>query len=175
MLLAREPDNPAVHEELARAWVLLGDGDSAIQHYFQSLVLYLKRMDRSSAARLFTDLHNIGLPRNSEDKTARIPARSSLAQLLMDLSPEQLFSIGASLEANEQYHLAIEAYRVVSMRAPHSPEGETSVLKCASISLKKLGRVPEARALLDLFLDRYKNSAYRVLAEDLRREAETRG
>ena len=174
MLLAREPDNPAVHEELARAWLLLGDGDSAIQHYFSSLVLYLKRLDRNSAARLFTELHNIGLPRNNEDKTARIATRSSLAGVLMELTPEQLFSIGAALETNEQFDLATEAYRVVSMRAPETQEGETAVLKCATITLKKLGRVPEAKALLDLFLDRYKDSAYRVLAEDLRREAEAR-
>jgi membrane associated rhomboid family serine protease len=174
LLLAREPDNPAVHEELARAWLLLGDGDAAIQNYFESMVLYLKRSDRGSAARLFTELHAIGLPQNSEDKTARIVTHSTLASFLMKLTPEQLFGIGSALEANEQFDLATEAFRIVSMRAPNSQEGETAVLKCASISLRKLGRVREARVLIDLFLDRYKNSPYRVLAEDLRREAEDR-
>ena len=174
VLLAREPRDPAIHEELARAWLLLGDGDSAIRHYLESMILYLKRVDRNSAARLFTELHDVGLPRNKEDKTARVSTRSSIASVLMELTPEQLFGIGAALEANEQFDLATEAYRVVSMRAPNSQEGETAILKCASISLRKLNRVPEAVALLDLFLERYKDSANRVLAEELRREAESR-
>ena len=174
LLLAREPDNPAVHEELARAWLLLGDGDAGVQHYFQSMILYLKGSDRDAAARIFSELHNIGLPRNDEDKTARIATRTTLASLLMRLTPEQLFGIGSALEANGRYDLATEAFRIVSMRSPDSQEGETSILKCASISLRKLGRIPEARALIELFLDRYPNSPYRVLAEDLRREADAK-
>jgi membrane associated rhomboid family serine protease len=172
LLLAREPDNPVVREELARAWLLLGDGEAAVQNYFESMALYLKRSDRVAAARLFTELHAIGLPRNDEDKTARVATRSTLASFLMKLTPEQLFGIGSALEGNEQFDLATEAFRVVSMRAPNSQEGETAVLKCATISLRKLGRVREAKALIDLFLDRYKTSPHRVLAEDLRREAE---
>jgi tetratricopeptide (TPR) repeat protein len=174
LLLAREPENAAVHEELARAWLLLGDGDAAVQHYFEAIVLYLKRLDRASAARLFTELHTIGLPRNEEDKSARVATRSSLAGVLMKLSPEQLFAIGSALEANQQFDLATEAFRVVSMRAPESQEAETAVLKCATISLRRLGRIREARVLIDLFLDRYRNSPYRVLAEDLRREADSK-
>ena len=174
MLLAREPDSPGVHEELARAWLLLGDGDASVSHYFDAIVLYLNRSDRTSAARIYTELHTIGLPSNDQDKSARVATRSSLASILMQLTPEHLFSIGSALEANSQFDLATEAFRVVSMRAPNSPEAETSVLKCASISLRKLGRAREARVLVDLFLDRYKNSPYRVLAEDLRREADAK-
>jgi len=174
LLLAREPDNPAVHEELARAWLLLGDGDTAIRHYFDSIVIYLERSDRASAARLFTELHQIGLPANDQDRSARVATRSSLADIVMQLKPEQLFSIGSALEVNEQFELATEAFRVVSMRAPESQEAETALLKCASISMRKLSRPREARVLIDLFLDRYKNSPFRVLAEDLGREANAR-
>jgi len=92
----------------------------------------------------------------------------------MQLKPEQLFSIGSALEVNEQFELATEAFRVVSMRAPESQEAETALLKCASISMRKLSRPREARVLIDLFLDRYKNSPFRVLAEDLGREANAR-
>lgn len=172
LLLAREPDNPGVHEELARAWLLLGDGDAAVKHYVDAMALHLKLSDRPSAARIYSELHTIGLPANDQDKSARIATRSSLASILMQLTPEQLFGIGSALEVNGQFDLATEAFRVVSMRAPNSPEAETAVLKCASISLRKLGRVREARVLVDLFLDRYKNSPYRVLAEDLRREVD---
>jgi membrane associated rhomboid family serine protease len=172
LLLAREPDNPAIHEELARAWLLLGDGDAAVKHFFEAITLYLKRMDRTSAARLYGELHTIGLPRNEDDRSARLATRTSLATVLMQLTPEQLFGIGSALEASEQYDLATEAFRIVSMRAPNSQEAETAVLKCATISLRKLGRAKEARVLVDLFLDRYKNSPFRVLAEDLRREAD---
>jgi membrane associated rhomboid family serine protease len=174
LLLAREPDNPVVHEELARAWLLLGDGDSAVQHYYDAIVRYLNRSDRGSAARLFVELHNIGMPRNDEDKGARLPTRSSLATVLMRLTPAQLFNIGSALEAGEQFDLAIEAFRMVSMLAPTSQEAETSILKCAVISLRRLDRVREAQMLVELFLDRYTNSPYRVLAEDLRREADAR-
>lgn len=174
MLLAREPGNPAVHEELARAWLLLGDGDAAVRHYVDAIVFSLNRSDRSSAARIYAELHTVGLPLNDQDKSARVASRSSLASILMRLSPEQLFGIGSVLEANGQFDLATEAYRVVSMRAPESTEAETSVLKCATILLRKLDRVREARVLVDLFLDRYKNSPYRVIAEDLRREADSK-
>jgi tetratricopeptide (TPR) repeat protein len=174
LLLAREPDNPAVHEELARAWLLLGDGDTALRHYFDSICIYLERSDRASAARLFMELHQIGLPANAHDKTARVATRSSLADVLMQLKPEQLFSIGSALEADGQYEPAIEAFRVVTMLASSSQEAETALLKCASISVRKLGRPREARALIDLFLERYKNSPFRVLAEDLSREAAAR-
>jgi membrane associated rhomboid family serine protease len=173
-LLAREPDNPAVHEELARAWLLLGDGDAALQHYFDSLVSYLRRSDRSAASRIFAELHSIGLPKSAGDKSARVAARSSLADVLLKLTPEQLFVIGSALEAGEQFDLAIEAYRVVTMRAPNSQEAETALLKCAAISLRKLGRAREALALVGLFLDRYRDSPHRVLAEELRSEAEGR-
>ena len=138
LLLAREPGNPAVHEELARAWLLLGDGDSAVQHYFESIVLYLKLGDRDSAARLFTELHNIGLPRNNEDKAARVATRSSLAGVLMQLSPEQMFNIGAALEANEQYELATEAYRVVSI--VESPPWNASTLSSSEEALPASSR-----------------------------------
>src|SRR5205823_3574243 len=146
------------------------DGDASVRHYCEAIVLYLNRSDRNSAAQIFTELHTIGLPANEQDKSARVATRSSLASILMKLTPEHLFGIGSALEANGQFDLATEAFRVVAMRTPNSPEAETSVLKCASISLRKLGKVREARVLVDLFLDRYKHSPYRVLAEDLRRE-----
>jgi len=173
-LLAREPENPLLHEELARAWMLLGDGDAAVHHYFESITLHLRGSDRAAAARAFTELHGIGLPRNDQDTSATISTRSTLASVLMQLTPGHLFSIGTALEANEQFDLATEAFRVVSMRAPDSQEGETSLLRCASISLRKLGRTREAGVLIELFLDRYKSSPNRVLAEDLRREAESK-
>ena len=46
-----EPENPGIHEELARAWLLLGDGDMTVQHYLTAIALYLsKGGDRTSAA-----------------------------------------------------------------------------------------------------------------------------
>lgn len=174
LLLAREPGNPAIHEELARAWLLLGDGDAAVQNYLDAIVLYLQRSDRDAAARLFSELHTIGIPRNDEDKTGRVATRLSIASILTRLAPDQLFGIGSALEANKQYELAGEVYRAISLLAPDSQEAETAVLKCATIFCRQLNRAREATVLVELFLDRYKNSPYRVLAEDLRRECASR-
>ncbi len=173
-LLARDPDSPFLTEELARAWMMLGDREAAVRHYVDSITLFLKLADRRDAARIFTELHAIGLPRDDDRGRAQSTTAPSLSAILMRLTPEQLFGIGSALEANLQYELAAEAFRIVSMRAPETQEAETAALKCASICLRSLGRAREARIMVDLFLDRYQNSPFRVLAEDLRREAEAK-
>ncbi|HLJ55530.1 MAG TPA: rhomboid family intramembrane serine protease [Chthonomonadaceae bacterium] len=172
LLLSREPDNPGVQEELARAWIALGDGDQAVEHYLGAITQHLVRADRGAAARIFAELHTVGLPANEYDRTAKISTRRSLSSILLEMPAEQLFAIGNALEVNDQNDLATEAFRVVAMRAPNSAEGETAVLKCATISLRKLGRAREARVLADLFIDRYTNSPFRLLAEEVRRDAE---
>lgn len=171
ILLSRDPNNAAAHEGMGRAWLALGDLESAARCFMRALTLMLAQEDRSSAARILTELHQIGLPTGNERTTGEKDGRLTLAGVLIQLTPLQMFTIGGALEANAQWDLATEAFRVVSMRAPQSAEGETAVLRCATILLKRLGRPRDARVLLDLFLDRYTHSPHRGLAEQLRREA----
>jgi TolA-binding protein len=82
-----------------------------------------------------------------------------------------LFLLGCALEESEQYTLAAETLRAVTVRHPDSPEAETALLKVIGLYVHRLNRREEAKILLRLFLERYPHSQWRALAEDLRHAA----
>jgi hypothetical protein len=75
------------------------------------------------------------------------------------------------LEELEQYALAAETLRGVTVRHPDAPEAETALLKVISLYVHRLNRREEAGILQRLFLELYPHSQWRSLAEELGRAA----
>ena len=157
ILLAREPNNAMARGEMARAWLLLGDTEQAQTHFQQAIIAYLAQNKRSEAALLYAEMRD-SLPSQG------LESRDG------ELSSAQLFILGGALEDLEQFPLAADTLRAVSIRAPDTPEAETALLKVISIYARRLNRREEANVLLRLFREKYPHSAWRNLAEDLRRE-----
>lgn len=171
-LLAREPENPLAHTEMARAWLLLGDMEVAHTHFLAAIRAHLAANHRSEAARLFAEM------RDNEDrpsKTARASQTAALRSRLAgvaSLSTAQLFALGSALEEQEQFPLAAETLRLITVRDPDSTEAETALLKVVHLYVHHLRRFEEAKILLRLFLERYPHSQWRALADELQREAQ---
>ena len=159
ILLAREPNNATARSEMARAWLLLGDTEQAQIHFQQAISAYLTQNKRSEAALLYAEIRD-SLP------SQNLKSRDS------EFSSAQLFILGNALEDLEQFSLAADTLRDVTIRAPESPEAETALLKVISLYARRLNRREEAGVLLRLFREKYPHSAWRTLAEDLRREIE---
>ena len=149
-LLDRDPANVEARRELARAWLLYGDPEQAQKEYVDGLRLYLAHNRRLDAAAQYAELRENGFA---------TPPLSAL----------QWFTLGLALEDLEQYALAAEALHEAYLHNPDAPESETALLKTASLYTHRLGRSDEARVLLQMFGDRYPNSAFRALAGDLQR------
>ena len=159
ILLAREPNNATARSELARAWLLLGDTEQAQAHFEQAITAYLSQNKRSEAALLYAEMRDSLPPQGLEARDG-------------ELSSAQLFVLGGALDDLEQFPLAADTLRAVTIRAPDSPEAETALLKVISLYVRRLNRREEANVLLRLFREKYPHSAWRSLAEDLRREIE---
>ena len=159
VLLAREPNNAFAQSEMARAWLLLGDTEQAQSHFQQAITAYLAQNKRSEAALLYAEMRDAGRDKGIEARDG-------------ELSSAQLFVIGGALEELEQTALAADTLRAVTIRSPDSPEAETALLKVISLYVHRLNRREEANVLLRLFKEKYPHSAWRSLAEDLRRAAE---
>jgi membrane associated rhomboid family serine protease len=157
LLLLQEPDNTAARHELARAWLMLGDTEQAAAHYLQAIRSLLAQNQRADAARLYAELRETGY------RGLRVEGPA--------ISTGELFMLGSALEDREQYALAAETLRAVTVRHPDSPEAETALLKVIGLYIHRLHRREEAKILLRLFLERYPHSQWRTLAEDLRRAA----
>lgn len=152
-LLDREPGNGDARRELARAWLLLGDREQAEQEYVSGLLTYLGQNRRNDAAMQYAEMREVGLanPR---------------------LTEPQWFALGIALEDVEQYAFAADALHAAYLQNPTAPQAETALLKTASLYTHRLGRRAEARVLLQMFYANYPNSAWRSLADDLRRVVE---
>jgi len=161
MLLARDPDNPSAHAELARAWLLLGDSDLSARHFLSAIRLYLKHNQRPEAAQLYLEAHQAAIP---VPGTKRLGARVDLS-----LSSTELFAVGSTLEESKQFEIAAETLQMLAARFPESTEAETALLKAAHLYVDHLSRPEEARILLRLFAERYPLSPWRNLAADLNR------
>lgn len=153
-LLAREPGNATAHAELARAWLKLGDTEHAANHFLHAINAHIGQNHRAEAALLYAEMRENNL---------RSPSPSS----------NQLYLLGCALEDLEQFGLAAETLRAVTVRNPDAPEAETALLKVISLYVHRLDRREEAAILLRLFLERYPHSAWRTMAEDLARAAQT--
>ena len=152
-LLLREPHNTSARRELARAWLLLGDREQAEQEYRSGLFTHLQQNRRTEAAMLYAEMREDSL-------------------FTADLSARQLFALGSALEDLEQYALAADTLRLASVQNNGDAEAETALLKVISLYVHRLDRREEARTLLLLFYERHANSAFRPLADDLRRVIE---
>lgn len=150
-LLAREPENLSARVELARAWILLGDTENSSGHYVEALRGYLGKKQRDDAVRLYGEL------REHYANAGIVP---------VDL----LFPLGLALEESERAEQAAEILRSVTVRCPNALESETALLKVINLYIFRLDRRDEGAILARLFLERYPQSPFRNLAEDLRRE-----
>ncbi len=152
-LLDREPGNGDARRELARAWLLLGDREQAEQEYVSALLTYLGQNRRADAAMQYAEMRETGLanPR---------------------LTEPQWFALGVALEDLEQYAFAADALHAAYLQNPTAPQAETALLKTASLYTHRLGRRADARVLLQMFYANYSNSAWRSLADDLKRVVE---
>ena len=148
-VLSREPNNPVAHAEIAKAWLLLGDTEQAEPYALHSIELSLKNGNRHAAALLFVEMREQG-------GRALPPAN-------------ELFLIGNTLEELEEYALAAETLRAVTIHNPDAPEAETALLKVAQLYLNHLNRHDEAAILLRLFQERYAHSPLCRLAEEMQR------
>lgn len=151
-VLSREPNNPVAHAEIAKAWLLLGDTEQAEPYALHSIELSLKSGNRHAAALLFVAMREGGV--------RALPP------------PNDLFLIGNTLEELEEYVLAAETLRAVTIHNPDAPEAETALLKVAQIYLNHLNRHDEAAILLRLFQERYAHSPLCRLAEEMQRTLE---
>jgi membrane associated rhomboid family serine protease len=149
-VLGREPENPVAHAEIAKAWLLFGDGEQAESHFLQAIEIYLDKGSRSEAALLFVEMREQGL-------RALPPAT-------------QLFALGSTLEELEQHALAAEILRAVTVHSPDAPEAETALLKVAGLYLNRLQRHEEAMILLRLFRERYAHSPLCRLADEMQKQ-----
>lgn len=150
--LERDPNNVLAHTELGHAWLALGDAEQAGTHFMQAISLRLSQNRRAEAALLYAEMRGLEM---------KSPAPAT----------EQLFALGSALEEVEQYELAAETLRAVTLRQADAPEAETALLKVISLYVHKLNRNEEARILLKLFMERYPHSQWRGLAQDLSRAA----
>ena len=159
ILLAREPNNAMARSEMARAWLLLGDSEQAQTYFQQAISAYLAQNKRAEAALLYAEMRETLPPQGFNARDG-------------ELKSEQLFMLGGALEDLEQFPLAADTLRAVTIRAPDAPEAEIALLKVISLYVHRLNRREEAGVLLRLFREKYPHSAWRSLAEDLRRETE---
>ena len=151
-LLAREPQNAQARAELARAWLLLGDLEQAAEQYTQAITTWLNQGDRIAAAQLYLEMTEHGLE----------PSK---------LAPGQLHAVGNALEELEQFMPAADALRRVALRYPDESDAEIALLKVATLYVHRLNRHSDALALLQMHSERYPHTAWRTLADDLRRAA----
>lgn len=168
LLLSREPNNMDARLELARAWMLLGDTEQAGLNYFQILQHSLIKQDRAKASEIYVEIRKADTQKSS-GSVKSAPSRS-IAEILLNLTHEQLFGLAKSLDEMKRHAYAAEAFRAVAVRSPNSTEGETATLNAARIYSENLGQHQEARTLLNLFLERYSHSPNRLHAEQLLRE-----
>ncbi len=153
MLLAKEPENATARAELARAWLLLGDSEQAINHYQHSIQARLQKNERNEAALLYAEMRENNL---------KPPPQPT----------GQLFILGSALEDLEQFDLAAETLRSAATRDPRSPATESAMLKVISMYVHQLHRSEEARILLRVFMERFPHSQWSSLAEDLKKAAD---
>lgn len=134
----------------------------------QALRVRLTRKERADAAKLFVEMRATGFGELEQGIV-----RSRLTQSLRSfaLSGEQLFTLGLALEDAAEYELAAEVLRAVTVNNPNAAEAETALLKVITLFVHRLDRREEAHILVRLFLDRYPQSSFRGLAEELRRAA----
>ncbi len=151
-LLARNPNDQEARTELARAWLMLGDGEQALKQYHQVLAYYLEQQQRVEAATLYSEMRESDL-------------------IVADVSPANLLNVGIALEELQQYGLAADVLRGLALDQTASPEAETALLKTASLYLNRLDRRADAQVLLRLFVEQYPNSPLRPFAEDWQRES----
>jgi len=147
-LLERDPENMTARLELARAWLLLGDTEQSGSHYQHALRKLLRRRKRAEAARLYAEIR---------DHDLRAPT----------LPASELFPLGVALEESEQYALAAETLRSLTVHSPDAPEAELALLKVITLYAHQLNRREEAQILLRVFLDRYPHSQWRSMAEEM--------
>ena len=150
-LLARNPDDQEARTELARAWLMLGDGEQAQKQYHQVLACYLEQQQRVEAATLYAEMREANL----QDT---------------DLPPAGHLNLGLALEELQQYGLAADVLQSLAFNRAESPEAETALLKTAFLYLNHLQRREEAQDLLRLFLERYPTSVLRKYAEEWQRD-----
>lgn len=151
-LLAREPGNPTAHAEMARSWLQLGDTEHAANHFLHAINAHIGLNQRSEAALLYAEMRENNL---------RSPSPST----------NQLYLLGCALEDLEQFALAADTLRTVTVRNPDAPEAETALLKVIGLYAHRLDRREEAAILLRLFLERYPHSPWRAMAEEFSRSA----
>lgn len=150
-LLTRNPDDQEARTELARAWLMLGDGEQALQQYHQVLTHHLEQQQRVEAATLYAEM------RESDLKD-------------VDISSANLLSMGMALEELQQYGLAADVLRGLALEQMEAAESETALLKTAALYLHRLDRRDDAQILLRLFIERYPNSPLRQFAEEWQRD-----
>ena len=161
VLLAREPNNATAWAELARAWLLLGDTEQASTHFQKAIGSFLAQGKRAEAALIYAEMRDAA------------PNGHTLATRDGNLTTAQLFLIGNALEDLEQFDLAADTLRAVTIREPNPAQSEVALLKVITLYIQRLDRKEEASVLLRIFEEKYPRSQWRTLAADLKKAAKT--
>lgn len=141
--LERDPDEPAVHAELARALAQRAQGrdddwDEAKSEMLLAVHLFHRRGDLSHAARCCADARALGLP--------------------LPLTPRERLRLGAAAAESSDPATGAALLRAVLRETPDAPEDEIARLKLGELLLPT---APEdARLLLAEFLQKYPHSQW---------------
>jgi membrane associated rhomboid family serine protease len=126
--------------------------EEASQAFSKSISLYLKKGERTNAARVY-------LVALSYDETFVLPVSQQLA-------------VGSAMEAEGDFQNASKALIRTVNTYPDAPESEVALLRCARIYLEHLASVDQAQMLLGQFRSRFPHSNWMEQARKLDSKAQ---
>jgi membrane associated rhomboid family serine protease len=120
--------------------------------FCKSIALYLKKGERTNAARLY-------LVALSFEEGFVLPVSQQLA-------------VGSAMESQGDYLNASKALIRIVNTYPNAPESEVALLRCARIYLDRLGQIDQAQMLLAQFKARFPHSNWMEQARRLDAKAQ---
>jgi membrane associated rhomboid family serine protease len=149
--LAVNPDDPAAHHSLARAYIQMRQGEAAHRHLMDALRLYLRGG------------HSLAVARVYEDAIASFET--------FPLPPNLLQRVASACEESEQFGLAVRALSEICRDHPDAREAEMSLLRLGKLHLQKMNQPQNAEGIFSEFLRLYPESDWSGHALRLREDA----
>jgi membrane associated rhomboid family serine protease len=149
--LTLNPDDPAAHHSLARAYVNLRQGEAAHRHLMDAMRLYLRGG------------HSLAVARVYEEALANFET--------FPLPPNLLQRVASACEESEQYGLAVHALSEICRDHPQAREAEMSLLRLGKLHLQKMDQPQNAEGIFSEFVRLYPTSDWTPHALRLQDEA----
>lgn len=141
-VLAREPENAAAYEVLAKAYDQRGNEEGALDNYEIAIQKYLATGARGAAAAAY--MH--ALKKNPG----------------FILQPSVQFALSNEMAKNADYKEAADNLAKIPFTFPDAPEGEIALLRAAQIYVEQLNELDMATYLLNTLVDRYPDTQWMV-------------